>query len=115
MFGYQDAKPVQLETLLAILRVENVFVSVPTGYGKSFVYQVLPACATYLLEGLQVTPPSIPRVLVVSPLILAISYTKHFLMHVCRAIFLWVPATQQSEDQFRQVYAAQAVGPQMRK
>ena len=47
MFGYQDTKPVQLEAVWVILRGEDVFVSVPMGYGKLFVYQVLSACATY--------------------------------------------------------------------
>ena len=35
-------KPVQSKAVQAILHGQDIFVSVPTGYGKSLIYQILP-------------------------------------------------------------------------
>ena len=67
-FGYKSIKPIQAEAVQAVLRGSDVFVTVPTGYGKSLIFQILPLCARFLLEFLKKTAPSAPAVLVVSPL-----------------------------------------------
>ena len=71
-FGYQSAKDLQQQAVRLLLQGSNVLMSVPTGYGKSAVFYVLPECARLLLlkanrhvhRGCQH-----PCVLVVSPLI----------------------------------------------
>ncbi len=68
-FGYDSIKPVQAEAVQTVLQGQDVFVNVPTGYGKSLVYQILPFCANFLLEDLGIVPASTPLVLVVSPLL----------------------------------------------
>ena len=49
------------------LKGQNAFVSLPTGFGKSLVYQVLPFCAERLLKG-QFTQKT-PVVVIISPLV----------------------------------------------
>ena len=49
------------------LKGQNAFVSLPTGFGKSLVYQVLPFCTERLLKG-QFTQKT-PVVVIVSPLV----------------------------------------------
>ena len=49
------------------LKGQNAFVSLPTGFGKSLVYQVLPFCAKRLLKG-QFTQKT-PVVVIISPLV----------------------------------------------
>jgi hypothetical protein len=46
-----------------------VFLTVPTGYGKLLIYQMLPVCASMLLDMLGKSAPMPPLVLVVSPLV----------------------------------------------
>ncbi len=68
-FGHDRLKPVQVEAVQAIINGQDVFVNVPTGYGKSLVYQVLPFCASFILERLGKAAEVVPVVLVVSPLL----------------------------------------------
>ena len=69
VFGHDHLKPVQSEAVQALLQGEDVFITVPTGYGKSLIYQMLPACAAFILERLRKAAASVPLVLVVSPLL----------------------------------------------
>ena len=62
--GYDSVKPEQKAALLAFLRGRDVFVSLPTGYGKSLCYAALPAA----FDSLRISP-SQSIVVVVSPLI----------------------------------------------
>ena len=48
VFGHCSLKPWQAEALQSILRGKDVLVTVPTGYGKSLIYQALPICANIL-------------------------------------------------------------------
>ena len=59
--GYDTLKPI---ALLSFLRGRNVFVSVPTGYGKSLCYGALPGAFDLLLGR-----PSTSIVIAVSPVI----------------------------------------------
>ena len=68
--GYMSLKPEQLSAIDAILRGRDTFVSVPTGFGKSLVYQVLPFCADWLTGRVTgISTSSKPVVMVVSPLL----------------------------------------------
>ena len=40
--GYAEIKDKQRDAILAFVSGKDVFVSLPTGYGKSFCYQYLP-------------------------------------------------------------------------
>ena len=63
-------KPEQLSAIDAILRGRDTFVSVPTGFGKSLVYQVLPFWADWLTGRVtRISTSSKPVVMVVSPLL----------------------------------------------
>ena len=62
--GYDSVKPEQKAALLAFLRGRDVFVSLPTWYGKSLCYAALPAAFDSLRRS-----PSQSIVVVVSPLI----------------------------------------------
>ena len=64
--GYDCIKPEQEIALLSFLRGHDVFVSLPTGYGKSLCYAALPAAFDRLLKK---TSPSTSIVIAVSPLI----------------------------------------------
>jgi len=41
--GIHSLKPKQLEAISAFLSEKDVFVSLPTGYGKSIIFTLLPA------------------------------------------------------------------------
>ena len=41
-------KDLQLKAILSVLRGQDAFVSLPTGYGKSAIYQAIPLCTDYL-------------------------------------------------------------------
>ena len=70
--GYTNLKPEQHRAAAEVLRGRDTFVSLPTGYGKSLVYQVLPACTR---EIVLCTPEQVrdnafrPVVFVISPLV----------------------------------------------
>ena len=61
--GYAALKPKQLEVVSGVLRGEDVFAVLPTGYGKSLCFAVLPSVYDQLYPH---GKPSI--VLVVTPL-----------------------------------------------
>ena len=65
--GYVSIKPEQLSAVHCLLKGQNVFLSVSTGFGKSLMYQLLPFCAERLLKA----QPSqkMPVVVVISPLV----------------------------------------------
>ena len=63
--GYTSLKPEQETALLSFLGGRDVFVSLPTGYGKSLCYAALPAAFDSLLKRRQATS----IVVAVSPLI----------------------------------------------
>jgi len=42
-FGVFPLKPEQLQAVMAFLEGKDVFVSLPTGFGKSIIYGILPA------------------------------------------------------------------------
>ena len=42
LLGYPDMKDKQIEAAVAFLNGSDVFVSLPTGYGKSLIYAILP-------------------------------------------------------------------------
>ena len=41
--GYKNLKPEQVQAVVEFVRGRDVFVSLPTGYGKSLIYGILPA------------------------------------------------------------------------
>ena len=47
--GYDSVKPKQFDAVETLLKGKDVFMSVPTGFGKSLVYQLLLFCAESLL------------------------------------------------------------------
>ena len=40
--GYKELKDKQVEAVCSFIRGNDVFVSLPTGYGKSLIYAILP-------------------------------------------------------------------------
>ena len=61
--GCLELKPEQIQVASAVLQGRDVFAVLPTGYGKTICYAVLPAAFDALLPG---SSPSI--VIVLSPL-----------------------------------------------
>ena len=47
--GYFPQNPEQLEAVYSFIQGNNIFVSLPTGYGKSVIYVVLPTAFDNLL------------------------------------------------------------------
>ena len=47
--GYLNRKKEQKEAARCVLQGKDVFVALPTGYGKSCIFQILPACSKLLL------------------------------------------------------------------
>ena len=43
--GFKD---LQLQAILSVLRGKDTFVSLPTGYGKSAIFQAIPLCKDHL-------------------------------------------------------------------
>ena len=48
VFKHDQLKPVQSETVQVVLHEQDILVSVPTGYDKLLIYQILPACTSYI-------------------------------------------------------------------
>ena len=65
ILGHREPKPLQYDAIAAVLDGKDTFVTVPTGYGKSLVYMLLPLCAQYILDALEDKPatPPVPCVL----------------------------------------------------
>ena len=61
--GYEHMKPEQLEVVLGVLNSRDVFAILPTGFGKSLCFAILPSMYDQLLP---LALPSI--VIVVTPL-----------------------------------------------
>ena len=40
--GFQDLKPEQMQAILEFINSRDIFVSLPTGYGKSLIYGLVP-------------------------------------------------------------------------
>ena len=53
ILGYSVCKPEQKDSARIILYEEDVFVSVPTGYGNSATFQMLPTCGEMLLSTIE--------------------------------------------------------------
>ena len=81
-FGHARAKTIQAQAVQATLQGRDVFVSVPTGYGKSLIFQMLPFCASFILERLGKAAAGVPSVLVVSPLLALMQDQAHKLRQV---------------------------------
>ena len=67
--GYDCIKEQQLDAVESMLKGNDVFVSVPTGFGKSLVYQILPFCAEYILCHSSSDLNVVPVVVVIWPLL----------------------------------------------
>lgn len=46
--GYEHFKPAQEQVLYHFLAGKDVFVNLPTGYGKSVIYEAAPLCKDFL-------------------------------------------------------------------
>ena len=81
LFGFEKLKKQQQKAVEATLCGKDVFVSLPTGFGKSLIYQLLPVCAEELATRKPFDNEFQPFILVVSPLVslmqdqVAVSYT----------------------------------------
>ena len=73
ILGYTACKPEQKDAARSVLYGKDVFVSVPTGYGKSAIFQMLPTCAEMLLSTVEGHNIVYPAMLIISPLISLIS------------------------------------------
>ena len=63
--GYPELKPCQESTVKSFVSVRDIFVSLPTGYGKSFYYLCLP----WVFDALNNKQAPYSMVIVVSPLV----------------------------------------------
>ena len=68
-FGVTELKKQQEKAVEASLCGKNVFASLPTGYGKSLIYQLLPLCVKELASKNLFISDFHPFILVISPLI----------------------------------------------
>ena len=66
-FGIDSLKKQQVNAIRVTLCGNSVFVSLPTGFGKSLIYQLLPVCAKALVS---LRPSDVgfhPFILIMSP------------------------------------------------
>ena len=66
-FGIDSLKKQQVSAIRVALCGNSVFVSLPTGFGKSLIYQLLPVCTKALVS---LRPSDVgfhPFILIVSP------------------------------------------------
>ena len=54
--GYESIKPEQLTAVENLLKGDDVFISIPTGFGKSLVYQLLLCCSVQKAYSVPVNP-----------------------------------------------------------
>ena len=87
-FELESLLPEQENTLREFLEGRNVFVNLPTGYGKSLIFQCLPIAADALLD----KPRGSSPVVVISPLRSLIgrpsSFSQQQLMECQRSLLL---------------------------
>ena len=62
--GFQRLKQEQVQAVVEFVRWRDVFISLPTGLGKSLIYGILPA----VIEIARGCPPKMSIALVISPL-----------------------------------------------
>lgn len=98
VFRHHRLKPAQLDAVQAIIQGQDVFVNVPTGYGKSLVYQVLPFCTSFFLEKSRIAAKAMPTVLVVSPLLALMQDQACKLRHVPEAKSLLLSEDSNLDD-----------------
>ena len=71
--GMLQQNPIQEDAIRELICGRDVLVTVPTGYGKSLICELLPFCASAILQSVgnaaPMTTPTTPTVLVASPLI----------------------------------------------
>ena len=72
-FGVEDVKKEQVESLYNFINGKDVFVNLPTGFGKSFIYQMSP----FVIEQLGIR--SCPIIVVASPLVALMQEQVNFL------------------------------------
>ena len=48
--GFQDLKPEQMQAILEFINGRDIFVLLPTGYGKSLIYGLLPLSSSECRE-----------------------------------------------------------------
>ena len=73
--GYQSLKQEQVHAVVEFVSGHNVFVSLPTGFGKSLICGILPA----VIELARGRPPKTSITLVISPL--SVPKTAVFYLH----------------------------------
>ncbi len=96
----------------SLLKGVNVFMSVPTGYGMSLVYQMLPFRAERLLQSCSAesnTP--VPVVIVISPLV-SLMYDQVSKLAANGVNAVCVSGDQENEDAYALVVALPTLGVQ---
>ena len=69
LVGYPKLKKEQLNAITELLCCRDTFVTLPMGYGKSLVYQILPVCAKNVFMGDHDPTDIFPIVIVLSPMV----------------------------------------------
>ena len=82
-FGVQKLYPQQEKALSEFLNGSDVFVNLPTGYGKSLIYQMAPLVANELSKQ-HSRFPNESIVVIISPLVALMKDQLSFLKNPCR-------------------------------